>query len=82
MTAKTFTPKVISPEIRAKMEMAAAASLILLKRELRCPHDGFRVGTVFDDTGGHVMFKCQKCKTETVYNLTPGTDLDFRRVSG
>ena len=81
MMTKTFSAAVISPEIRAKIERAAATCESIEKRELRCPYDGFRVGTVFADTGGHVMFKCQKCKTETVFNLTPGTHLDFRRAS-
>ena len=78
---KTFTVDVISPEIRAKIQRSLEASRKIAKRELRCPYDGFRVGTVCEDAGGHITFKCQKCKNETVFNLTPYTDMDFRIVS-
>jgi len=78
-TIKTFTPQVVCPEIRTKIARAVQSSQNVTKRDLRCPYDGFRVGTVFADTGGHVMFKCRKCKREIVFKLTPGTELDFRR---
>ena len=75
---KNFTVDVISPEIRAKIQRSLETSRAIKKRDLRCPYDGFRVGTVFEDAAGHIMFKCQKCKSETVFNFTPYTDKDFR----
>lgn len=77
---KTFSANIIAPEIRAKMEQAENTSQDISYRELRCPYDGFRVGTVYADTGGHLRAKCQKCRRETIFNLTPGTILDFRKA--
>ena len=77
---KTFDVKVIPTEIREKISKAAETSLVLSNRELRCPYCGFRVGTVYADTGGHIKAKCGKCKVETVFKLTPGTFLDFRII--
>lgn len=75
---RTFNVRVIPADIREKMASAAGTANRDSQRDLCCPHCGFRLATVFMDSGGHYQLKCGKCKAETVFRLTPGTMLDFR----
>jgi hypothetical protein len=75
---QTFNVRVIPADIREKMARAARTASRDTQRDLRYPHCGFRLASVFKDSGGHYQLKCGKCKEETVFRLTPGTTLDFR----
>ena len=55
--AKIFRVKVISPEARAKIARAVETSRVLSQRDLNCPYCGYRINTVFGDTGGHIQSK-------------------------
>jgi DNA-directed RNA polymerase subunit RPC12/RpoP len=77
-----FSMNVIPESIRLKMQNAECVARTMPSRDLKCPHCGFKTETVYTDTAGHFEVKCRKCRRKIVYNLTPGTVLDFRISKG
>jgi len=66
---RTYKCKPMSAVLKDKVERSYTESLDLSERELRCPHCGRFIATLYSDTTGHFKAKCGNCKSVTVYNL-------------
>ncbi len=72
---REYKRKPLTLEMRDKLERSRRESLDLTERELRCPHCGRFIVTLYSDISGHFKAKCGNCKTVTIFNLGY-----FRRV--
>ena len=66
---REYKRKPLTPEAKEKLDRSLRESLDLTERELRCPHCGRYLMTLYSDVSGHFKTKCDNCKTVTVYNL-------------
>lgn len=68
-TVRDYRMKPMLPEMKKKVSLSYTESLDLHERELRCPHCGRYVASLFSDSSGHFKSKCPHCKAVTIYNL-------------
>ena len=73
-----YTEKEISSSLRKKMISAYNTSLEISRRDLLCPHCGYKICYVFEDTDGHIGCKCNKCKRAVVFRFKKKKNTDFR----
>ena len=66
---RTYRTKPMPPEVQKKVAISYTESLDLKERELKCPHCGRYVASLFSDSAGHFKSKCPYCKSITVYNF-------------
>lgn len=76
---RDYKRKPLLPEVKAKLDRSYAESLDLSERELRCPHCGRYIATLYSDVSGHFKAKCQNCKTITIFNLACFRQVRWRR---
>lgn len=66
---RAYRMRPMTPEVRAKVNLSYTESLDLQERELKCPHCGRYIASLFSDSSGHFKVKCPNCKAVTTYNL-------------
>lgn len=66
---RAYRMKPMTPEVQTKVALSYTESLDLRERELKCPHCGRYIASLFLDSSGHFKLKCPNCKAATVYNL-------------
>ncbi len=73
-----YTKREISSSLKEKMINAYNTSLIISRRDLLCPHCGYKVCSIYSDTDGHIGCKCNKCKSVVVFRFHKAKNTDFR----
>ncbi|MCR5457650.1 MAG: hypothetical protein K6F14_06210 [Clostridiales bacterium] len=73
-----YTEREISSSLREKMMSAYYTSLEISRRNLLCPHCGYKICYVYSDTEGHIGCKCNKCKSVVVFKFKKHQNTDFR----
>ena len=77
---RAYRMKPMTPEVQAKVALSYTESLDLRERELKCPHCGRYIASLFSDSSGHFRLKCPNCKAVTTYSLDYFRRRRYRRA--